>query len=246
MIEPFQLKQCKICKENKSTENFNKAGEWFQPYCKPCDSDRKKKYYEKNKEKTRVRHKEYYNKNSIRIKEKVNEYRIIEAEKVSIRKKKYYRENKEKREVWRKDYELKNKRRLSDRRKEKRIFRKEKIRDYNRFKCSTDVEFRLLKNIRNRIRWALKNANTCKSLKTEIVLGCTMPFYKEYFCGLFTDGMTWELFMKGKIHIDHIRPCKLFDLNSEEQQKLCFNYLNTQPLWAIENMKKGIKYKEVA
>ena len=39
-------------------------------------------------------------------------------------------------------------------------------------------------------------------------------------------------------HIDHIRPCESFDLSDKEQQLVCFNYRNQQPLSAKENLKK--------
>jgi hypothetical protein len=49
--------------------------------------------------------------------------------------------------------------------------------------------------------------------------------------------MTWD--NQGKWHIDHIIP--LSSGNTEEEIiKLC-HYTNLQPLWAIDNMKKGSK-----
>ena len=33
--------------------------------------------------------------------------------------------------------------------------------------------------------------------------------------------------------------CESLDLN---EQKKCFHYTNLQPLWAVENIKKGAKY----
>lgn len=50
--------------------------------------------------------------------------------------------------------------------------------------------------------------------------------------------------MSGKIHIDHIKPCTSFDLADPEQQKACFHYTNLQPLWAVDNLKKGEKWEE--
>jgi len=40
-------------------------------------------------------------------------------------------------------------------------------------------------------------------------------------------------------HIDHIVPCTVFDLKNLNEQKKCFHYTNLQPLWAIDNIKKG-------
>lgn len=53
---------------------------------------------------------------------------------------------------------------------------------------------------------------------------------------------TWERYMNGEIVIDHIKPCVLFDLTDASQQKECFHYKNLQPLWKIDNLKKGVFY----
>jgi hypothetical protein len=39
--------------------------------------------------------------------------------------------------------------------------------------------------------------------------------------------------------IDHIKPISLFNLSKKEQQLEAFYYKNTQPLYTIENQKKG-------
>ena len=43
--------------------------------------------------------------------------------------------------------------------------------------------------------------------------------------------------MVGKLTI--IIPCAYFDLTKEENQRICFNYRNLQPLWARDNYKKS-------
>ena len=55
----------------------------------------------------------------------------------------------------------------------------------------------------------------------------------------FEPGMTWDNY--GEWQIDHIIPCSYFDLTKEENQRICFNYRNLQPLWASENNKKKAK-----
>jgi hypothetical protein len=49
--------------------------------------------------------------------------------------------------------------------------------------------------------------------------------------------MSWDNY--GEWHVDHIIPVSAFDQTDPEQQKECWNYLNTQPLWAKDNMAKG-------
>ena len=46
----------------------------------------------------------------------------------------------------------------------------------------------------------------------------------------------------GEWHVDHIKPCASFDLTDPKQQEICFHYTNLQPLWAIDNIKKGSKF----
>lgn len=46
----------------------------------------------------------------------------------------------------------------------------------------------------------------------------------------------------GNWHVDHIRPCASFDLTDKEQQLVCFNWRNLQPLWSSENISKSDDY----
>ena len=71
------------------------------------------------------------------------------------------------------------------------------------------------------------------------MLGCSIEFFMEYIEKQFKSGMTWQNY--GAWHVDHVRPCASFDLTDHEQQKICFHYSNLQPLWAVDNLKKGAK-----
>lgn len=57
----------------------------------------------------------------------------------------------------------------------------------------------------------------------------------------FAGGMTWNNY--GKWHIDHIKPDCSFDYKSTEDKEFqeCLALNNLQPLWAIDNFKKGAK-----
>jgi len=37
----------------------------------------------------------------------------------------------------------------------------------------------------------------------------------------------------------------MFDFSIDSHQFECFHYTNMQPLWAIDNYKKGIKYEKI-
>ena len=50
--------------------------------------------------------------------------------------------------------------------------------------------------------------------------------------------MTWENY-GSKWHIDHIIPISSFNLKNREEFLQACNWLNLQPLWAEENLRKG-------
>jgi hypothetical protein len=115
---------------------------------------------------------------------------------------------------------------------------KDKRNEYQRIRKSVDPIFKLKHNMNSRLRVFLKSKNLTKKNKTFEVIGCTPKELKEHLENQFTDGMSWDKMGK-EIHIDHIIP--LSSAKTEEEiYKLC-HYKNLQPLWAIDNMKKGDK-----
>jgi len=98
-------------------------------------------------------------------------------------------------------------------------------------------EYKLRKNLRERLRNALKGLGRSKSTMT--LLGCTVEEFKAHLEARFVPGMTWENY--GEWHIDHIRPVTKFNLLLLENQLECFHYTNLQPLWAKDNIRKGNK-----
>jgi hypothetical protein len=91
--------------------------------------------------------------------------------------------------------------------------------------------------MRRRIRGILTSKNIKKKFSSEYLVGCNYNDLKCHLESLFIDGMSWE--NQGKWHIDHIIPLSSAN-NEEEIYKLC-NYTNLQPLWTIDNLKKGSK-----
>lgn len=108
----------------------------------------------------------------------------------------------------------------------------------NKIRMKTDPIFVLIKRERLRV-WEALNGKR-KTAKTETLLGCSYQFFKEHLEKMFLDKMGWH--NMNEWHIDHIKPLASFDLSDEAQQKIAFHYTNQQPLWAIDNLRKGAKY----
>jgi len=120
------------------------------------------------------------------------------------------------------------------------IKHKDKFR-HNRLKCRDcerdDPNEKFKRYIRTRIYNCLKNHN--KTKHSIDYLGCTTLEYSDY---IFSYNENYNLENYGKIwHIDHVIPISKFDLNNEEQQLLAFNWRNTMPLSAKENLSKNNK-----
>jgi len=105
-----------------------------------------------------------------------------------------------------------------------------------------DICFKLAKRLRSRLFSAVKtNQKTGSAIKD---LGCGIKELKIHLEKQFEPGMTWDNHGLHGWHIDHIRPLASFDLTDIEQVRVACHYTNLQPLWAIDNLKKGnnVKY----
>lgn len=119
----------------------------------------------------------------------------------------------------------------------------EKVRERSRrydIKKRKDPEFRILQALRSRLYTAVKSQGAKKSASTLELAGCTTQFLCDHLESQFQDGMTWDNY--GTVwHVDHVIPCKFFDMTKPIHQKVCFNWQNLQPLWADENHSKSDK-----
>lgn len=52
--------------------------------------------------------------------------------------------------------------------------------------------------------------------------------------------MTWS--NQGRWHIDHRIPVSAFDMDNVVERKAAWHYLNLQPMWGSENIRKSDKY----
>ena len=101
------------------------------------------------------------------------------------------------------------------------------------------IQFNLATRLRSRLYQALKkNKKVGSHIKD---LGCTLSELQIHLEGQFKEGMNWGNHGVGGWHIDHKKAIATFDLNDRKQFLEACHYLNLQPLWAKENLKKSNK-----
>ncbi len=174
------------------------------------------------KECRKLETKKYYNNNSEKIKTMVSEYRKNNPEKVKEIKQKIYDRDKKRILQVNKIYRENN---------------REKRNEYVRNRKMNDPIFKLKHTMNSRIKIFLKIKKISKHNKTFEIIGCSPEELKIHLEKQFTEGMSWDNI--GKWHIDHIFPLSS-GKTEEDIIKLC-HYTNLQPLWAIDNIKKGNK-----
>ena len=106
-------------------------------------------------------------------------------------------------------------------------------------KYNNDMNFRLAKTLRSRLYEAIKNNQKIGSAIDD--LGCSIEELKRHLESQFQGNMSWDNY--GEWHIDHIKPLCLFNLSDRIELTEACNYRNLQPLWAVDNLQKGIKYE---
>lgn len=106
-----------------------------------------------------------------------------------------------------------------------------------RIRYKEDIDFKLRTILRTRFKLALHRGSKSGSAVRD--LGCIIGELKVHLESLFQPGMSWD--NHGEWHIDHIRPLASFDLTDRDQFLQACHYTNLQPLWAIDNLRKGAR-----
>jgi len=200
----------------------------------------KTEYYLKNQEYYKEYSKEWYLRNKERHNERSKEDFLKNREKRIRQMKEHHLKNKEHHNKQMKEHYLKTKERYQERSKKNnsKPETKELTRNRQNNRYQTDINFRLSQLCRNRVRRALKGLN--KSDSTMKLIGCTIDELRNHIESKFEPWMTWENQGSGGWDIDHIKACFHFNLADPEQQRICFNWSNLQPMEHIANIKKGV------
>lgn len=108
--------------------------------------------------------------------------------------------------------------------------------DYQAKRMKTDPAYRAIRNARDRVRKFIRG-----KIGYSKSLGCSFQNFKNHIELQFQPEMTWENY--GKWEIDHIYPLSVAVTNKEEFKIAC-HYSNLQPLWKIDNIRKGNHWKQ--
>ena len=246
-----EAKICTQCKRLKSLDKFNKqcsAKSGYRSNCRECQ----KKYSLENREHELARKKKYYQDNL----EKFKSYREENKERHSLAWGKWYRGNKEERKEYNKEWYAKNKKYYQERYSENKEEHNLRSRDWQKDnpekarqikkgvhkRASLKPEYKLNSRMRAGINKSIRYGKD--GAKWEGLVVYSVDDLKRHIEARFTDEMSWESFMSGEIHIDHIKPLDAFDFVSPDSHGFdeCWSLDNLQPLWATDNIKKSNKY----
>ena len=77
--------------------------------------------------------------------------------------------------------------------------------------------------------------------KWESLVGYNLQDLIERLSATMPKGYSWDDYLRGELHIDHIKPKSFFRYTNadDDQFKKCWALTNLQLLPAIENIKKG-------
>jgi len=110
---------------------------------------------------------------------------------------------------------------------------------HNRMKCKTCLRDEPVEKLKRAVRGRIWYALQSKTMHTIKYLGCN---YNIYLNWLLSYNENYTLENRGKVwHIDHVIPLSRFNLEDEEEQLIAFNWRNTMPLLARENLTKNAR-----
>ena len=228
---------CLVCKILYIKETNYKGTKYCSIFCK------KKAKNEQNKalwnKKGKIYRRTYLNSLSECKKKK-----YLEAQKKSLKKsrKKHYKKNKLKyyAKKYNRIFTLNDLSKLKKLKKIKRANRNKYTKEKSKYMyeyLKTHLNVKIGSIFRQRIWRILKGKNVVFNM--EEIIGCTLMELKIYLENKFQKNMSWNNYGQFGWHIDHIEPCCNFDFSNIEQLKKCFHYTNLQPLWWMDNLKKG-------
>lgn len=234
-------KTCTLCRVEfaANSENFFKLklGKYgLASRCKKCavavKADADREWRAKNHAGLVEYHREYREKNSAALSEKAKrKYEGARSEILEKRRVYYARTADARREY------------AAKRRADNPTILQEERKRYRKERFKVDVSFTLRHRVGVAVRAALSGRR--KSRPTFDLLGYSVEDLRAHLVARFRDGMTEADLLSGRVHIDHIRPVSSFNITSDQCDdfKKCWALENLQPLWALDNLRKGAAHE---
>lgn len=226
-------------------------------------SERRKAYlrarYAANREAIKAKHKAWREANREHIRAYVNRKRKenpgarkLERErnrdKISAKKREDYLKDggasaKARAKRWREANPERRKELVSEWRSKNRERHLQNKRSYNARRLGSVVG-RINQNMGRLLYMALRSNGGKKGKSWVELLGFTPEQLRAHLESKFTPGMTWDAYMRGEIHTDHIKPISWFRYDSTDNPefKKCWALANLQPLWAKDNITKQARW----
>lgn len=153
--------------------------------------------------------------------------------------KKYYEKNKANIHLKRKEYRELNRDKIASYEKEWRQKNKKIIARKRRERLKKDPFFKCTSTLRRRLNRSIKSKNWSHKSSFNKYIGCTKDEFISHIESLFQFGMSWDNHGVHGWHLDHKIP--LSSAKSQDEIYALCHFSNIQPLWSVDNLKKGNK-----
>lgn len=193
-----------------------------------------KVYYQANKEKRLEYSKKYEETNREKINKRRRDARNANLEKTRAKSKTWREKNKDKIVAYREA----NKEKINAKSRARYAVNKKEIIARDKERRNSEPKYKLNQNMSHAIRDAL--AGNKNGRHWETLVDFTLTDLKKHLEKQFKKGMAWENY--GEWHIDHKIPKSVFNYTKPEHEdfKKCWALKNLQPMWAVDNVKKGV------
>lgn len=238
MLKTCPKNDCEAQQQPQSIDNFAKdksKKDGRKTWCKKCCKKHIRKWSHDNKDKRKEYSKQYVQNNREKMRDTAKRYYHDNKEHCQSRALQYYHDNKEERMAYQKQ-RFQQEENLTKRRQWQSEWSKHQYRTNPHRKLRMSMSNAINRSLR--YNQGNKNGNSWMEL-----VNYTIDELKQHLENQFTEGMSWEKFLNGEIHIDHIRPVSSFDITSIDCKDFqeCWSLENLQPLWAEDNLKKWAK-----
>ena len=163
------------------------------------------------------------------------EYKKNNKEKIKKGNQEYYKKNKEQITIKMKEYNEKNKERRKEYKKAYDIKKKKKNNKYKRERLKNNIQYKIIRRIRSRLKHFLVERKIYKNNKTILSIGCS----KEHL----TDWIKYNIDLDNlnEYHIDHVIPLASFNCKTYEEviETKCNHWTNLMPTSPEYNLIKS-------